>query len=446
MTPPKTVAFYTLGCKLNFSETSAIARQFTEAGYVKAPFEQGADVYVINTCSVTENADRECRQIIRRALRQTPESQVIVIGCYAQLHPEDIASIPGVSLVLGTAEKFDIIEHLHKTGVQPHVEVSPIQEVNFYVHAHAVGDRTRAFLKVQDGCDYNCTFCTIPLARGRSRSPQISTLVDQARTLAATGVKEIVLTGVNIGDFGKGPYGGNKRKENLLALLKALDKIEGIARFRISSIEPNLLHEDIIGFVAESKRFAPHFHIPLQSGSNDILKAMRRRYLRELYAERVHLIKQIMPHCCIGVDVITGFPGETPSHYMETFTFLNELDIAYLHVFTYSERPDTIAATMHNPVPISERKKRTAQLRNLSAKKKMHFYQLHLGQTRPVLFESENQDGFMYGFTDNYIRVRHTFDIGMTNKIIPWKLKSIHSRGEMLGQPADSTLAVSTVN
>ncbi len=416
----KTVAFHTLGCKLNFSETSTIARKFSESGFEKVDFDSVADVYVINTCSVTENADKECRQIIRKIKRQSPDAKIAVVGCYAQLQPETIAAITGVSMVLGAAEKFNILQHLENQNgneLQAEIHATAIDEVDFYVDAHSFGDRTRTFLKVQDGCDYGCTFCTIPLARGKSRSATIAEIVQQTREIAASGVKEIVLTGVNIGDFGKGFSGGKKKDESLLELIMALDEVEGIERFRISSIEPNLLNDFIIRFVATSKRFAPHFHIPLQSGSDKILKQMRRRYLRNLYTERVQLIKQIMPHCCIGVDVIVGFPGETEADFLETYKFLNELEISYLHVFTYSERPNTPAIEMQGKVSPEECKLRSKMLRNLSLKKRRHFYEKHSNQQRKVLFESENENGFISGFTDNYIRVKHIFDVSIKNSL-----------------------------
>jgi len=432
----KTVAFHTLGCKLNFSETSSISRMFSASGYDKVEFDQPADVYVINTCSVTENADKECRQIIRKLKRQSPDSKVAVVGCYAQLQPKQIASIPGVSLVLGAAEKFNIVEHLENISESTEAEIhaTAIDEVDFYVDAHSFGDRTRTFLKVQDGCDYGCSFCTIPLARGKSRSAEIHAIVAQAQQIAESGVKEIVLTGVNIGDFGKGESGGKSRNENFLDLIKALDEVEGIERFRISSIEPNLLNEEIIQFVASSKRFAPHFHIPLQSGSDKVLKLMRRRYLRELYTERVELIKQAMPHCCIGVDVIVGFPGETHDDFLETYKFLNELDISYLHVFTYSERPNTLAIEMGESVPMEERKRRSKMLRSLSVKKRRFFYEQHLGETRPVLFESENNKGFIQGFTDNYIKVKTPFNNDLVHEVVDVVLSEVDADGDMIGR------------
>lgn len=453
MTPSRTVAFHTLGCKLNFSETSTIGRMFAESGFQKVGFEDAADVYVINTCSVTENADRECRQIIRRIRRQSPDAKVAVVGCYAQLQPETIAAIPGVNLVLGTAEKFNILERLETLSpenMKPEIHATAIDEVDFYVEAYSFGDRTRTFLKVQDGCDYGCSFCTIPLARGKSRSATIEEIVLQAEKIAASGVKEVVLTGVNIGDFGhsltRAPSQESPkekgvrmvswkhgREENFLDLIKALDEVDGIKRFRISSIEPNLLTKEIIEFVATSGKFAPHFHIPLQSGSNKILKLMRRRYLRDLYSEKVHQIKQAMPHCCIGVDVIVGFPGESHDDFIETYKFLNELDISYLHVFTYSERSDTVAFEMNGVVQMDERKRRSKMLRSLSLKKKRYFYEQHLGEIRPVLFESENDNGFIRGFTDNYIKVNTSFDENLVNEIVNFRLKKIDSACEVTG-------------
>ncbi len=412
MATPKTVAFYTLGCKLNYSETSSIGRQFEGAGFAEVGFEHGADVYVINTCSVTDFADRKCRNIVRQALRHSPNAYVVVVGCYAQLKPEEIASIPGVDLVLGAAEKFrvlDYIEDLSKSPGKGMVRAGEVRQAKDFVHAFSFGDRTRSFLKVQDGCDYKCTFCTIPQARGQSRSNTVESVVNDARSIAAMGVKEIVLTGVNIGDFGNGTEvieGAKPKKEALfIDLIRALDEVEGIERFRISSIEPNLCTDEIISFVAESQRFAPHFHIPLQSGNNKQLAQMRRRYRRELYAERVAHIKSVMPHCCIGVDVIVGFPGETEEDFLETYRFIQELDISYLHVFTYSERANTPAAEMQDAVPMEERKRRNKMLNILSEKKRQAFYELHLGQYRPVLWEHSQQEGIVTGFTDNYIKV-----------------------------------------
>jgi len=406
-----------------------------QRGYDKVEFDQPADVYVINTCSVTENADKECRQIIRKIKRQSPQAKVAVVGCYAQLQPEQIAAIPGVNLVLGTAEKFNIASHLESlspANTDAEIHATAIDAVDFYVEAHSFGDRTRTFLKVQDGCDYGCSFCTIPLARGKSRSAEIADILEQAKRIAESGVKEVVLTGVNIGDFGKGSAGGRKT-EDFLALIRTLDDVEGIGRFRISSIEPNLLNEEIIRFVAESKKFAPHFHIPLQSGSDKILKLMRRRYLRELYAARVEMIKSIIPHCCIGVDVIVGFPGETHDDFIETYKFLNELDISYLHVFAYSERPNTLAIEMKDSVSMDERKLRSKMLRSLSVKKRRFFYEQHLGENHPVLFETENDNGFISGFTDNYIKVKFPFASNLINQVEKITLGNITPDGDVEG-------------
>src|SRR4051812_36313512 len=368
MTQRRSVAFHTLGCKLNFSETSTLSRMLEQDGFEKKSFDDTADVYVINTCSVTDNADKECRQLVRRIQRRFPESLVVITGCYAQLKPKEISEIPGVNLVLGAAEKFNLPQHLRELvkGDSAKICSCDIEEVNGFHSSYSINDRTRTFLKVQDGCDYNCSFCTIPMARGRSRSDSIENVVENVQQLAKTGVKEIVLTGVNLGDFGKGPFGNKKHEESFFALVKALEKVEGVERYRISSIEPNLLTNEIIEFVANSNSFMPHFHIPLQSGSNEILALMRRRYRRELYKERVKLIKTLMPHCSIGVDVIVGFPGETEEHFMETFNFLHDLDISYLHVFTYSERPNTLAVDLKEVVPVNIRHERNKKLRNLS--------------------------------------------------------------------------------
>ncbi len=434
MTPRQTVAFHTLGCKLNFAETSAIGRQFVEAGYEKIAFELPADVYVVNTCSVTENADKECKQIVKKAKRANPDAKVVIIGCYAQLQPQQIAEMEGVDMVLGAKDKFKIVQHLKElyTSEETIVHAAEIDSIDFYSEAYSFGDRTRAFLKVQDGCDYTCAFCTIPLARGMSRSGNIESVMKQAQAIAKTAVKEIVLTGVNIGDFGKGHEGGRRPNEQFIDLIKALDTVDGIDRFRISSIEPNLLTNEIVEFVAQSKKFMPHFHIPLQSGSNKILKAMRRRYLRELYAERVAAIKKLMPHCCIGVDVIVGFPNETHEDFLETYQFLNGLDISYLHVFTYSERPNTAAIEMNGVVPVAERKQRNSMLRSLSEKKKRAFYEQHVNTNRPVLFEAEQSGGFMHGFSDNYIKVKTPYNAEWTNTIINIPLQKISPEGEML--------------
>lgn len=426
----KKVAFYTLGCKLNFSETSAIGRMFQEAGYETTPFNSRADVFVINTCSVTENADKKCRKVVREALKYSPQAYVAIVGCYAQLKPREIAEIPGVDMVLGAAEKFNIIEHIDGLTKQPKARIhhAPIDETNQFVSAFSIGDRTRTFLKVQDGCDYSCTFCTIPLARGTSRSGTIDNIVQQAREIAASGVKEIVLTGVNIGDFG---IRNGKREDRFLDLIRALDQIDGIDRFRISSIEPNLLSNEIIEFVAQSGRFVPHFHMPLQSGSNKVLRLMRRRYRRELYAERVAKIKSLMPDCCIGVDVIVGFPGETREDFLETYQFLNALEVSYLHVFTYSERENTIAAQMEGAVPGAQRSDRSKMLHILSEKKRRAFYQTQLDTIQQVLFEGDVKDGYMHGFSRNYVKVRTAYDPLLVNEIVPVKLLHITDHGEV---------------
>jgi len=441
MATPKSVAFYTLGCKLNFSETSSIGRLFEDAGYAEVPFQQGADIYVINTCSVTDFADRKCRQIVRRALNTAPEAKVIVVGCYAQLKPEEISEIPGVDLVLGAAEKFRIlnyVEELEKAPGKGMVLAGEVSEVKEFINAFSFGDRTRSFLKVQDGCDYKCSFCTIPQARGRSRSDTVENVLANARDIAGKGVKEIVLTGVNIGDFGNGTEvieGTRPKKEAMfIDLIRELDQVEGIERFRISSIEPNLCTNEIIEFVAQSKRFVPHFHIPLQSGNNKLLKMMRRRYRRELYVERVAKIKELMPHCCIGVDVIVGFPGETEEDFLETYRFLNELDISYLHVFTYSERANTPAAEMPDLVDMGERRRRNKMLTILSDKKRRHFYEQHLGEARTVLFEKSKDPTRMSGFTDNYIRIDTDLVPDMLNTLAPVKLNRIGEKGAVITQ------------
>ncbi len=428
----RTAAFHTLGCKLNFAETSTIARQLTDAGYEKVSFDERADVYVINTCSVTENADRECKLHVKRAMKANPEGLVVIVGCYAQLKPEEISQITGVDLVLGAKEKFNILSYLddlEKSESEGIVHSCEIEETDFFIGSYSIGDRTRAFLKVQDGCDYKCTYCTIPLARGISRSDTIQSVLKNAKEIAARDIKEIVLTGVNIGDYGKGEFGNKKHEHTFLDLIKELDQVDGIERIRISSIEPNLLKDESIELVSRSKSFVPHFHIPLQSGSDDLLKKMKRRYLTKLYSERVNKIREVMPHAAIGVDVIVGFPGETEELFMETYNFLNELPISYLHVFTYSERENTEAAEMDGIVPIPERKRRNKMLRILSEKKKMSFYQTQIGQTLPVLWEHENKDGKMYGFTENYVRVQKDFDSASVNKIEFLNLEKILSDG-----------------
>lgn len=423
MDTKRSVAFHTLGCKLNFSETSTLSRMLEQEGFVKKDFDEPADVYVINTCSVTDNADKECRQLVRRIQRRSPESFVVITGCYAQLKPQEIAGIPGVDLVLGAAEKFNIAQHISELskGDPTRICSCDIDTVTGFNASFSQNDRTRTFLKVQDGCDYNCSFCTIPMARGKSRSDRVERVVEQVETLAANGVKEIVLTGVNLGDFGKGPD-GSRHEENFFQLVQALDAVPGIERFRISSIEPNLLSNEIIAFVANSQRFMPHFHIPLQSGSNEILGLMRRRYRRELYAERVSLIKTLMPHCAIGVDVIVGFPGETDTHFKETFDFLHSLDVSYLHVFTYSERDHTKALEIKPIVPIPVRNERNKTLRNLSYMKQQFFQQQYSGQTRKVLFEAAEKNGMMEGYTDNYIRVTTPYHAEWGNQVIDWTL------------------------
>lgn len=421
----KSVAFHTLGCKLNYSETSAITRLMEQDGFTRKDFTDKADVYVINTCSVTDNADKECRQLVRRIQRRSPESLVVITGCYAQLKPGEIAGIPGVDLVLGAAEKFNITKHIKEISKGDSAKICScdIAEVSGFNSSFSINDRTRTFLKVQDGCDYNCSFCTIPMARGKSRSDSIARVVSSAEDLAQKGVKEIVLTGINLGDFGKGPEGDapvavQGREENFYKLIQALDNVEGIERFRISSIEPNLLSNEIIEFVANSKRFMPHFHIPLQSGSNKTLAAMRRRYKRELYAERVGLIKTLMPHCAIGVDVIVGFPGETDADFSETYDFLHSMDVSYFHVFTYSERDNTHALSIEPVVPVNTRHERNKALRNLSYMKMQYFESMHAGQTRKVLFENQNKNGMMEGYTDNYIRVSVPHRASWENSIV----------------------------
>lgn len=424
MAEAKSIAFHTLGCKLNFSETSTLSRQMENEGFLKLDFEDKADVYVINTCSVTDNADKECRQLVRRIQRRAPESLVVITGCYAQLKPKEIADIPGVDLVLGAAEKFNLPQHIRELtkGDSAKISSCDIDDVSGFNASWSVNDRTRTFLKVQDGCDYTCSFCTIPMARGKSRSDSIANVKKHAEHLAKSGVKEIVLTGVNLGDFGKGPDGARNHEEDFFSLCKVLDEVAGIERYRISSIEPNLLTEEIIEFVAKSRAFMPHFHIPLQSGSNEILGMMRRRYKRELYAERVAKIKELMPHCAIGVDVIVGFPGETDDHFQETYDFLHELDVSYLHVFTYSERENTRALEINEVVPVPIRQERNKTLRNLSYMKMRYFTEQHTGDTRKVLFEGHSKNGMMEGYTDNYIRITTPHKEEWVNSIVEWKL------------------------
>jgi len=423
----KKVAFYTLGCKLNFSETSSIGRIFENSGFQKVKFEDKADIYVINTCSVTENADKKCKKVVKEALKISPDAFIAVIGCYAQLKPQEIIAIPGVDAVLGAAEKFRLIELLGTfEKKQKQVFASPINTATDFNTAYSLNDRTRTFLKVQDGCDYTCAFCTIPLARGNSRSDYIANIVKVAQEIASTEVKEIVITGVNIGDFG---LHDGARKEKFIDLIKALDDVSGIERFRISSIEPNLLTDEVIEFVAKSKRFLPHFHIPLQSGSNKILKLMRRRYQQELYSERVKKIKSLMPHCCIGADVITGFPGESEDDFLDTYQFLNELPISYLHVFTYSERDNTHALNLGNKVVQKGRDARTTQLRSLSEKKKRQFYEENVGNTFTVLFENDVENGNMHGFTENYIRVAAKYDPILIYETTKIRISAINGYG-----------------
>ena len=429
----KKVAFYTLGCKLNFSETSTIARNFQDEGFDRVDFEEVADMYVINTCSVTENADKQFKQVVRKAMKLNDKAFVAAIGCYAQLKPEELASVDGVDLVLGATEKFKITDYINDLSKNDFGEVHSceISEADFYVGSYSIGDRTRAFLKVQDGCDYKCTYCTIPLARGISRSDELENVLKNAKEISEQGIKEIVLTGVNIGDYGKGEFGNKKHEHTFLELVQELDKIEGIERLRISSIEPNLLKNETIEFVSKSRTFVPHFHIPLQSGSNEILKLMKRRYLREIYTERVNKIREVMPDACIGVDVIVGFPGETDEHFLETYHFLNEMDISYLHVFTYSERDNTEAAEMEGVVPANVRAKRSKMLRSLSVKKRRAFYESQLGTNRTVLFESDNKEGYIHGFTENYVRVKTPWNPELVNTLQEINLTKIDDDGSV---------------
>ena len=428
----KSVAFHTLGCKLNFAETSTIAKDFDAAEFITVPYTDKADVYVINTCSVTENADRECRNIVGRALKANPDGFVVVVGCYAQLKPEQIMEMPGVDLVLGATEKFNVTQFLgalEKQQGPAEIHSCEISEANSFVSSYSAGERTRAFLKVQDGCDYKCTYCTIPLARGISRSDTLENVVKNAQEIAAKGIPEIVLTGVNVGDYGKGEFGNKRHEHTFLELVQALDEQVPVARMRISSIEPNLLRDEIIAFTGASKKFVPHFHIPLQSGSDEILKKMKRRYMTALYNQRVAAIRKFHPDAGIGVDVIVGFPGESEAHFLETYNFINSLDISYLHVFTYSERSNTAAAEMDGVVPIPERKRRNKMLRILSEKKTRLFYESQLGTSRPILFEGENRGGYMFGYTDNYVRVKTFWNPEWANKIKTFSLSSINNDG-----------------
>ncbi len=427
----KKVAFYTLGCKLNFSETSTIARSFKYDGFEKVPFEEAADIYVINTCSVTDNADKRFKSIVKQAQNQNPEAFIAAVGCYAQLKPKELAAVYGVDLVLGATEKFKLTSYINDLTKNDFGEVHSceIEEADFYAGSYSFGDRTRAFLKVQDGCDYKCTYCTIPLARGISRSDTLQNVLENAKVISEQNIKEIVLTGVNIGDYGKGEFGNKKHQHSFYDLVQALDDVEGIERLRISSIEPNLLKNETIEFVAESKTFVPHFHIPLQSGSNTVLKLMRRRYMKELYFERVSKIKNTMPDACVGVDVIVGFPGETEDYFLETYHFLNDLDVSYLHVFTYSERDNTLAANMENVVPKNVRAKRSKMLRGLSAKKRRAFYESQIGTTRTVLFEGDNKLGYIQGFTENYVKVKTPWNPELVNTLHEVKLTDIDEDG-----------------
>ena len=429
----KKVAFYTLGCKLNFSETSTIARNFGNEGFERVDFEEVADIYVINTCSVTENADKQFKQVVRKAMKLNDKAFVAAVGCYAQLKPEELAAVDGVDLVLGATEKFKITDYINDLSKNDFGKVHSceITEADFYVGSYSFGDRTRAFLKVQDGCDYKCTYCTIPLARGISRSDNLENVLKNAQEISNQGIKEIVLTGVNIGDYGKGEFGNKKHENTFLDLVQALDQVEGLKRLRISSIEPNLLKNETIDFVSKSKCFVPHFHIPLQSGSNEILKLMKRRYQREIYVERVQKIREVMPNACIGVDVIVGFPGETDDFFLETYNFLNELDISYLHVFTYSERDNTEAALMQNTVSGNVRAKRSKMLRGLSVKKRRAFYESQIGMNKTVLFESENKEGYIHGFTENYVKVKTPWNPELVNTLHEIILSEIDNDGSV---------------
>ncbi|WP_445957588.1 tRNA (N(6)-L-threonylcarbamoyladenosine(37)-C(2))-methylthiotransferase MtaB [Yeosuana sp.] len=436
MSTRKKVAFYTLGCKLNFSETSTIARSFGEEGFNRVDFSEHADLYVINTCSVTENADKRFKAIVKQAQKANPNAFVAAIGCYAQLKPQELADVDGVDLVLGATEKFnltsyinDLLNHPERSRGVGEVHSCDIEDADFYVGSYSIGDRTRAFLKVQDGCDYKCTYCTIPLARGISRSDTMQNVLNNAKEIAAQNIKEIVLTGVNIGDYGKGEFGNKLHEHTFLDLVTELDKIDGIERLRISSIEPNLLKNETIDLVSKSRAFVPHFHIPLQSGSNEILKLMKRRYMRELYVDRVSKIKEVMPQACIGVDVIVGFPGETDAHFLETYHFLNELDISYLHVFMYSERDNTAAASMDGVVSSKVRNKRSKMLRGLSVKKRRTFYESQLGTQKTVLFESENKNGYIHGFTENYVKVKAPWNPELVNTLQKIELTKIDDDG-----------------
>jgi threonylcarbamoyladenosine tRNA methylthiotransferase MtaB len=431
-----TVALTTLGCKLNFSETSTISRQFKNVGYNVVRFDQFSDIYVINTCSVTENADKQFKSYVSKALKINQDAFIIAIGCYAQLKPEELANVNGVDLVLGSKEKFKILDYLNdfKKNQSGKIHSCEISETNFYRSSFSIGDRTRSFLKVQDGCDYKCTYCTIPLARGISRSDKLDNVLRAAKEISDSGIKEIVLTGVNIGDYGKGEFGNKNHKNTFLELVTALDKVDGISRVRISSIEPNLLSNDIINFVSNSKKFVPHFHIPMQSGSDTILKLMKRRYLSKLYRDRINHVKQVMPNACIGADVIVGFPGETEEEFMKTYNFIKSLDLSYLHVFTYSERDNTEAVGLNNVVPSNIRSKRSKLLRALSVQLKRKFYMSQLGTIKNVLFEPENRNGFIYGFSNNYVRIKTPWRSSIKDKIIPFELQNISDDGLVTGE------------
>ena len=431
-----TVALTTLGCKLNFSETSTISRQFKNVGYSIVRFDEFSDIYVINTCSVTENADKQFKSYVSKALKINQDAFIIAIGCYAQLKPEELANVNGVDLVLGSKEKFKILDYLNdfKKNQSSKIHSCEISETNFYRSSFSIGDRTRSFLKVQDGCDYKCTYCTIPLARGISRSDKLDNILRAAKEISDSGIKEIVLTGVNIGDYGKGEFGNKNHKNTFLELVTALDKVDGISRVRISSIEPNLLSNDIINFVSNSKKFVPHFHIPMQSGSDTILKLMKRRYLSKLYRDRINHVKQVMPNACIGADVIVGFPGESEEEFMETYNFIKSLDLSYLHVFTYSERDNTEAVGLNNVVPSSIRSKRSKLLRALSVRLKRKFYMSQLGTIKNVLFEPENRNGFIYGFSNNYVRIKTPWRSSIKDKIIPFELQNISDDGLVTGE------------
>ncbi len=444
MNADKKVAFYTLGCKLNFSETSTIARSFVSEGFDRVDFQEKADVYVINTCSVTDNADKRFKTIVKNALKKNEDAFLIAVGCYAQLKPEELAAVDGVDLVLGATEKFNVTSYINDLTKNDIGEVHSceISDADFYVGSYSIGDRTRAFLKVQDGCDYKCTYCTIPLARGISRSDTVENVLQNAKEISSKGIKEIVLTGVNIGDYGKGEFGNKKHEHTFLELVKELDQVEGIHRLRISSIEPNLLKDETIDFVSNSEIFVPHFHIPLQSGSDDLLKKMKRRYLRNTYTNRVTKIKEVMPNACIGVDVIVGFPGETDEHFLETYNYLNDLNVSYLHVFTYSERPNTEAVLLDGVVPKNVRAKRSKMLRGLSVKKRRAFYENQLGNSLTVLFESENKEGYIHGFTENYVKVKTPWNPALVNTLHEVTLTKIDQDGLVRFEFVNESLVV----